>query len=402
MRDWFGELFSGRPWWMNGLMLFCGYMAIVYVPWDLFIKPMADDQEVWFGILFTGWAAKLTGLGHWFVYGAGAYGFRRMRPWMPTWSALYVAQIAFSMLVWSLSQLGFFVGLLAGSVSAVPFVLLAMALWNARDQFGSPAQSLHDRYGEWALVTGASAGIGAEFARALARQGVSVVLTARREDRLLALAGELEKTYNVETRTIAVDLSKPDGARQLIARLGELPIDILVNNAGLGYAGRFENQDIEKLETLVQVNCTTPMVLTHALLPGMRERRRGAVIITGSVAGRQPLPLHGIYAATKAFDLFLGEALWGELRGSGIDVVVLEPGSTETEFQEVAGEIPHEGESAADVVAVAIEALGRQPSVISGWFNYLRANAVTRLASRTLVNCIAKDVMEKQTPIALR
>jgi short-subunit dehydrogenase len=402
MNDWMNELFRGRPWWMNALMVFCGYMAIVYVPWDLFIKPVAADQEVWFGILFTGWAAKLTGLGHWFVYGAGAYGFRRMRPWMPTWSAFYVAQIAFSMLVWSLSQLGFFVGLLAGTVSAVPFALLAMALWNAREHFGSHAQTLHDRYGDWALVTGASAGLGAEFARALARQGVSCVLTARREDRLLALAGELEKTYNVETRTVAVDLAEPAGAARLVETLGDLEISILVNNAGLGYAGRFENQDLAKLESLVQVNCTAPMVLTHALVPGMRARGRGAVIITGSVAGRQPLPLHGIYAATKAFDLFLGEALWGELRGSGVDVVVLEPGSTETEFQEVAGEIAHAGESAADIVLVALEALGRQPSVISGWLNYLRANAATRLGSRTLVNCVAKDVMEKQTPIALR
>ena len=402
MNDWFSDLFRGRPWWMNALMVFCGYMTFVYLPWDLFVKPVADDQEVWFGILFTGWAAKLTGLGHWFVYGAGAYGFRRMRSWMPTWSALYVGQVAFSMLVWSLSQLGFFLGIFAGSLSAAPFVLLAMALWNARDHFGASQQSLRDRYGEWALVTGASAGIGAEFARALARQGVSCVLTARREDRLMALAGELQKTYNVQTRTIAVDLAEPDGARQLVDQLKNQPIDILVANAGLGYSGRFENQDIEKLKKLVQVNCTAPMELAHAMIPGMRERRRGAIVITGSAAGHQPLPLHGIYAATKAFDRFLGEALWGELHGSGVDVVVLEPGSTETEFQYVAGEIPHSGESAADVVAVALDALGRQPSVVSGWSNYLRSQLAMRLLSRPLLNAIAKDLMTRQTPTEQR
>ena len=402
MSDWLSELFRGRSWWMNGLMVFCGYMAIIYVPWDLFIKPVAEDREVWFGILFSGWAAKITGLGHWFVYGAGAYGFRRMRPWLPTWSSLYVAQIAFSMFVWSLWRFGFFVGLLVGLVSAIPFGLLAMALWNSRDKFLPGVPSLRERYGEWALVTGASAGIGAEFARALAREGVSCVLTARREDRITELGAELQKTYNIQTRSIVADLSEPGGAQALLDELGDQPIDMLVNNAGLGYAGRFENQDLERLQSLVQVNCASPLTLTHGLLPGMRERRRGAVIITGSAAGHQPLPLHSVYAATKAFDLFLGEALFSELRDSGVDVLVLEPGSTETEFQEVAGEIAHSGQSAAEVVQVALDALGKQPSVISGWFNWLRANLASRLLSRPLVLGVGKDVIEKQTPIELR
>ena len=178
----------------------------------------------------------------------------------------------------------------------------------------------------------------------------------------------------------------------------DLPLAILVNNAGLGYAGRFDKQDPEQLRRLVQVNCLAPVELTSQLLPPMRERGRGAVIFTGSVAGCLPLPLHALYSATKAFDNTLGEALWGELHGSGVDVLALEPGATETEFQSVAGEVPHPGETPAQVVENALAALGRQPSVMSGWLNWLRANAGFRLLPRSLLAVLARGVVERQTP----
>jgi short-subunit dehydrogenase len=140
------------------------------------------------------------------------------------------------------------------------------------------------------------------------------------------------------------------------------------------------------------------VVLTARMLPAMLARRRGAVLIVGSVAGHQPLPLHGVYAATKAFDLFLGESLAVEVKDHGVDVLVLEPGSTQTEFQQVAGEIAHEGEPAAQVVALAFDALGRSPSVVSGWWNWLRANLATRLLPRPLLAYAARDYMARQTP----
>jgi hypothetical protein len=149
---------------------------------------------------------------------------------------------------------------------------------------------------------------------------------------------------------------------------------------------------------MVQVNCSAPVVLTAKCLPRMLERGRGAIIVTGSVAGRQPLPLHGVYSATKAFDLLFGEALAVELRDREVDVLVIEPGSTETEFQRVAGELAHPGEPPARVVEAALDALGRQPSVVSGWWNWLRTNAATRLAPRSLVAYAARDVMARQTP----
>jgi len=401
MSEWWRERMRQRPWWMNVLMLFCAYMALVYMPWDFFVKPVARDAEAWFGFLLHGWWAKLTEPLHWAIYAAGAYGFWRMRKWMWPWAAVYAAQVALGTFVWNVVYVGGLRGWCGGLVAFVPLAALAVALWNAQERFGGKRGSLRERYGEWALITGASAGIGAEFARTLAREGLSCVLTARREDRLRALASELEQRYQVTTRVVAADLADPAGADRLIDAIKDLQIDVFINNAGFGYAGRFDKQDTARVRDMVQVNCVAPVVLASRLVPGMCERGCGAMIVLGSIAGRQPLPRHAIYAATKAFDLLFGEALWAELRGTGVDVLVLEPGPTESEFREVAGETRDVGEPAANVVALAFEALGQQPSVISGWFNWLRASS-TRLAPRSTVTLMAEQVVLQQTPPAMR
>lgn len=403
MRDWLRFLFAGRPVWMNALMVFCAFMAFVYLPWDVLIKPLSVDEDVWFGIRFHGVLAKLGGLAHWGVYAALAYGFRHMKEWMWPWAAVYAGQVAFSMLAWPIFYQGGFLGLLFGVMAFVPFALLTAVLWNAQDEFQGAVPPLRERYGEWALVTGASAGIGAEFARALARDGMSVVLTARREDRLGELATELEAHHGVATRCIAADLSRVEEVERLAHAVADLDLAVLVNNAGYGYSGAFEKQDAERLRDMVALNCTAPVLLTARLLPRMLERgERSAIVVTGSVAGRQPLPLHAVYAATKAFDLLFGEALSVELRDRGVDVLVLEPGSTESEFHDVAGELSHAGEPAAQVVAVALDALGRQPSVVSGWWNWLRANLAARLLPRSALAYIARDVTRGQTPAEMR
>lgn len=127
-------LFGGRPVWMNFLMVFCGYMTFFYLPWDLLVKPVAVDQEVWFGIVLEGWAAKATEPMHWAIYAAGTYGFWKMRSWMKPWAALYVAQIAISMFVWQvLDERGG--GLLSGTLTAVPFIVLTIMLWRAGNRF---------------------------------------------------------------------------------------------------------------------------------------------------------------------------------------------------------------------------------------------------------------------------
>ena len=121
-------------------------------------------------------------------------------------------------------------------------------------------------------------------------------------------------------------------------------------------------------------------------------------MIVGSVAGHQPLGLHAVYAATKAFDLFFGEALYVEMREHGVDVLVVEPGTTETEFHDVAREAPHPGIPADRVVEVSLRALGHQPSVVVGWFEWLRANAAGRIAPRPLTAYLARDVMARRVP----
>jgi uncharacterized protein len=321
-----------------------------------------------------------------------------MWPWAP----LYAAEVAFSMFVWTVLHFGSgWKGWLTAPFACAPFAALGLALWQSRVQFGRKRESLKARYGEWAVVTGASAGLGAEFARALAHEGLSCVLTARREDRLRDLASELEKTEHVATRVVAVDLGSADGADRLAEAVKDLPIAVLVNNAGFGYAGRFDKLDTERLRAMVQVNCMAPVVLTSRLLPAMRERGRGAVIITGSVAGRQPLPFHGVYAATKAFDQFLGESLWAELRGSGIDVLVLEPGPTATEFFQAAGETRVAGEPPRGVVELALDSIGQQPSVVSGWVNYLLAN-LARIFPRSITALVAERVVRQNTPAAMQ
>ncbi len=134
------RIFEGRPWWMNAMMVFCAYMAVIYVPWDLLLKPVERDQEVWFGIMFTGWQAKLAALPHWLVYAAGAWGFWQMRAWMHPWAALYVAQISIGMFVWSLldeRSPGWWVGL----ISALPFAALTVVVWRAADRFGARSAS---------------------------------------------------------------------------------------------------------------------------------------------------------------------------------------------------------------------------------------------------------------------
>ncbi len=402
--SWLQQRFADRPAWMNALMVFAAYQVFIYSPYDLLLKPLARDKDVWFGIMLSGWAAKLGGLLHLGVYAVGLYGFWNMRRWMRPWSALYVGQLAWSMFIWGVVFVGGFKGWLVGLVSGGIFVALALALWRSRDAFRQEPPDYVRKYGQWAVITGATAGIGLEFARALAARGVSCVLAARRTERLEALAAELEKSHGIGTRVVAVDLAADDGPEALADAVADLDVGMLISNAGVGYAGRFEKQELARLKQMVALNCTANVSLISRMLPAMLANRRGAIVITGSVAGRQPVPFHGLYSATKGFELLLGEALWAEVRDRGVDVLVLQPGPVATEFEHMAGETrqnPADDESPQSVVETALDALGRRPSVVTGWFNFVRAN-VNRVAPRTAVVCLAADFMEEQTPPSMR
>jgi hypothetical protein len=135
--DWRAEL-ARRPAWMNALLLFCAYMTFVYLPFDLLWKPVEHDEEVWFGLVLHGWAAKATEPLHWAIYAAGTWGFWRMRPWMHPWAALYVVQIAIGMFVWSLHDARS-PGAWSGVIAALPFLVLALVLWRSKERFRSGA-----------------------------------------------------------------------------------------------------------------------------------------------------------------------------------------------------------------------------------------------------------------------
>jgi short-subunit dehydrogenase len=195
------------------------------------------------------------------------------------------------------------------------------------------------RGGRWAVVTGASSGIGAEFARQLAARGWNLVLTARREDRLRTLAREVEAAHGVRTGIIVADLAATDGPDLVCAALRTrrcLP-RLLVNNAGFGYHGLIVEEDARNLDAMVALNIRALAQLTREVGGWMKRARRGGIINVASVAGFQPCPHVGMYGATKAFVLSFTEALAEEMRPFGVRVHALCPGVTESEFHEKAG-----------------------------------------------------------------
>lgn len=217
--------------------------------------------------------------------------------------------------------------------------------------------------GRWALVTGASSGIGTALARELARLGAKLVLTARRRDRLEALAVELAAA-GVQTRIVTADLNDPAAPQRIYdATEGAgLPIEILANNAGLGQYGAFYRSNPEQECGMVRVNCEAVVRLSRLFVPRMVERRRGWVLIVASTASFQPLPYLATYAATKAFDRFFALGLAEELAPYGIRVTALCPGTTESEFFEVAGAAVFRGrklQSAEEVARRSLAALAR-------------------------------------------
>ena len=245
-----------------------------------------------------------------------------------------------------------------------------------------------------ALVTGASAGLGAEFARQLSARGHRLVLAARRKDRLDDLAAELGNA-----RAVEIDLSRTGAASKLIDEIegaGE-SIDLLINNAGFGLHGRFDKADPKRLRQMIDLNCGALTELCRAALPAMVERKTGAILNVASTAAFQPGPGMAVYFATKAFVLSLSEALHEEVRRFGVKVVALCPGLTHTEFGQVAGfkakaSIDRFFMESGPVVQAGIEALENNKAVaIPGIINKLSGQG-HRLLPRSLVRKIAASI----------
>ncbi|OUQ88872.1 oxidoreductase [Brevibacillus brevis] len=233
--------------------------------------------------------------------------------------------------------------------------------------------------GKWALVTGASSGIGEQFARQLAKQGSHLVLVARSESKLESLASELKKMYDIKAVVISMDLAKEGAPSELYqqCQLLKVEIELLVNNAGFATHGLFEQVSGERQHEEVMLNVAAVVDMTHLFLPDMLRRSSGAVINVSSTAGFQPLPYMAVYGATKAFVLSFTQALWWENRDRGIKFFALCPGSTDTRFFNVVGaEEASVGkkDSPERVVEVALRALkAGKLYVVPGVQNYFGA-----------------------------
>ena len=254
--------------------------------------------------------------------------------------------------------------------------------------------------GKWALITGASSGIGWALAEQLAGHGANLVLTARRADRLARLSGDVTSRYKIQTEILAADLARPQTPGEIyrFTEQKSLPIEILINNAGFGAYGEFRKVEAQRYLDMVQVNVASVIHMTHLFLAPMVERRSGYIMIVASTAAFQPVPYISTYAATKGFDLLFAEGLAEEVRRYGVRVCALCPGSTASEFNEVAGQPKLAGpqESNEKVARVGLQALAAgKARVISGARNWLSVEA-QRLAPRRLVTRVAARMFMPQ------
>ena len=252
--------------------------------------------------------------------------------------------------------------------------------------------SSHDfaaRYGAWALIAGASEGIGRAFARELAARGLNVVLVARRAELLETLAAELRREHGVKVAVAPVDLADADVVDRIREATGDIEVGLVVYNACYSRIGEFLETDLQSKLLTLDVNCRGPLRLLDAYLPSMAARGRGGVVIMSSMAGFQGGAMVPTYAASKAFDTVLGESLWAELGPKGVEVLVCVAGATSTpgfEAQTPAhrrkSALPGSPEQVARDAIRWLPERGRGPTMVSGKVNKIASFLFTRVLSR--------------------
>ncbi|MGH8482736.1 MAG: SDR family NAD(P)-dependent oxidoreductase [Nevskiaceae bacterium] len=255
-----------------------------------------------------------------------------------------------------------------------------------------------------ALITGASSGIGEAFALALAARGTDLILVARSEDKLRALAKQLAEVHSRRVEVVTADLGLAGSAAKVHAAAQALamPVDLLVNNAGFGSAGTFHKLDAERERQEVMLNAAAVVDLSHAFLPAMVERGRGGIINVASMAAFQPLPYMSVYAATKAFVLAFSQGLRGEVRGKGVKVLAVCPGPVDTPFFDATGNKKLRGTvpkasmvTVDDVVRAALRAFKAGRSVVVPGVAFKLAAAGTKLVPRDLLAAMTAMVMKR-------
>lgn len=254
-----------------------------------------------------------------------------------------------------------------------------------------------------ALITGASSGIGSEFARVFAKQGHSLILVARRKEKLESVSKELADQYGIQAWAMDCDLAKIGSATELFQKIQGLglSIDFLVNNAGVGSGGKFSELELTRELEIIDLNIRSLVELTHHFLPQMLKKKSGRILNVGSVAGYQPGPYMNTYSASKAFVNSFTEGLHEELRGTGVTCTLVSPGYTITEFQKSASISGFEGMNFNKALPSQVAIQGYKAmmkgcsSTIIGWLNFLGAQA-NRIAPRFLMRRIAGDVNKSQ------
>lgn len=259
---------------------------------------------------------------------------------------------------------------------------------SASSQVEPPVAEEHrfsERYGAWGLIAGASEGLGAAFARALSKRGVNLILVARREEPLEALAKELRESHGTDVRCHEGDLASREFLDKLAQECAGLDLGVVVCNAAQSPIGDFITRDIEDLNRVVDVNVRAPLLLLRGLLPGMVERGRGAVILMSSMTGHLGTPRIAGYAASKAFLRVLGEGLWYELKGKNIDVIAASCGAVRTPGYATAAGKEAPGTLSADrVVKKVLWTLGGGPVVMPGFINRLATIVLGRILPKRL------------------
>ena len=259
---------------------------------------------------------------------------------------------------------------------------------------------LKEKYGPWALVAGASEGLGAAFSRRLAAEGMNLVLVARRLAPLQALADELKAAFPIEVECISMDLAGLNAASELNAALEKQEINLMVYNAAIPYIGRFEENDLAHHQQIAQANMVTPMLLSQLLGTKMLQKGKGAIVLMASLAGFQGSGFLTAYASSKAFDMVLGESLWYEWKDRGVDVLACCAGATatpnyiNTQPEKISFFAP-KVQQPEEVVTECFAYLGKGPSRLTGRGNRIASFFMRKFMSRKMAVNIMGDTTRK-------
>jgi short-subunit dehydrogenase len=257
------------------------------------------------------------------------------------------------------------------------------------------SKDFSQKYGPWALVTGASSGIGEQFARLLAAEGLNLILVARRADRLNAIAEELSNQHGVEAESAPLDLTTPDFIVLLLSVCEGKDIGLVISNAGFGLKGLHHEIPLDKLSNMLDLNCHATLKVTHTFMPRLIDRGRGGILVTSSMEGFVGVPWSAAYSASKAFVLSLGEALSCELQQHNIDILVLAAGSTDTDthvIQGIAKEYLPWLKSPQEVARLGLEQLGRGPVYVPGFLNRQSIRIIAKLPRKWAVAAMGSGV----------